>query len=141
MRIISIFLVLFSTLCHAEVYEPNNTKCDAPGRTCITVTLENSSLSSTPTVIRTVTSGTMFYLQKILISCVNTANAIGRFRIEDNGTVIVPKLIQQQPIGGTAGSLQTTDEFRAPMKFSTNLQVSQQAGTITCSMTIEGYEQ
>lgn len=103
--------------------------------------IDHVILTSTPTIIHTVTEGYKFYLVNIILAIVNQQNQVGRFNINDNGSVIIPVTMAQKPVGATEGQFTQISSFVEPLQFSTNVRVTEVAGDIIASITIVGYEE
>lgn len=110
-------------------------------RTYIIANIDHISLSATPTVIYTVTGGKIFYLQNIILSMINQANAVGRLNINDNGTVVIPITISSKPAGATEGQFTQISAFTEPIHFTNNVRATEVAGDVIASITIVGYEE
>ncbi len=107
--------------------------------------VENLSVVTAPgTTLYSVTAVKTLFVKSMSIVAVNTANAIGRFFIQDglNNAKVIPVVVPQQPLGATAGQivlpLSFGDYYR---RFNTSVRVIGISGTIQASISITGYEQ
>lgn len=100
---------------------------------------KNINAVTTTTTIHTVTVGKTFFLTAISYSFVNSsAVTMGNVSINDNTTVVIPKLISASSITAIDGSLNMEEN---PPSFTTNVNLTIIAGTITASVFIIGYEE
>lgn len=110
-------------------------------RVSVVANIDHVSLSATPTVIYTPTVGKSFYLLNIIISCLNNTNSVGRFNLNDNGTVKAPFSIASKPVGGIEGQYVAIASFTEPIKFTTNIRATEVSGDVICSLTVGGYDE
>lgn len=104
--------------------------------------VENITLSSTPTNLRTVTVGHTLYVTSIIISALNADAGNGRFGVYDGGTLIIPLLMPPRASGSTpSASLIISPSLPEPIRITTSLQIAEIAGDITASIAFVGYEE
>lgn len=123
------------------VFTPISRPSDPAIREFVHKYIDHVALTTSATVIHTVTSGKVFYLQNIVLSVINNSTSNGRFNINDEGTIKIPFTLPTKPIGGDDGSFSQAASFQEPLKFTTSVRATEVAGAITASITIVGYEE
>jgi hypothetical protein len=111
------------------------------GRTSVVKHINYVALTGTPTVIHTVTVGKIFYLNSLIVSAINSSNVVGRFSISDNATVVVPFILPERTASTASGTAVASPPLPEPIPFTTSVTAVEQAGDVTASITIVGYEE
>lgn len=101
----------------------------------------NTALTGTATVLHTVTGGKTFYLESMVISGINTANAIGEWRITDGVTDKLGYLMGEKTTGAAATSTASSPALPEPIPFTTSFGVREVSGDVFLSIYIIGYEE
>jgi hypothetical protein len=94
---------------------------------------------------RTITAGKTFEVTDIILTVDNSdVNNTGRLNLRDGltvtGTTVLPILVQESPNNETAVTV-ITHAFNEPLEFSEGLFIDIEAGTLTVTGTILGYEE
>ena len=101
----------------------------------------NTSITTTPTVIYTVTPGKTLYVESMIISALNSSNTVGEYRITNGETDKLGYLLPDKVIGGPSVSSATSPALPEPIPFTTNIGVRKVLGDISISVFIIGYEE
>lgn len=110
------------------------------GRTRVVVTAEFVTLVVSPgTLVYTVPVGKIFYLNSVIVSAVNNANAIGRFTISDNLATVLAFVLPEKAAGTAAGTAVASPPLPEPIPFLTSIRLIEQAGDVIASITLVGY--
>lgn len=100
-----------------------------------------TSLTAAATTIYTVTAGKTFYLESMITSTLNNANAIGEWRIADGATDKIGFLLGEKTAGVPATGGGTSPALPEPIPFTTAFNVKEISGDIVASIYIIGYEE
>lgn len=101
----------------------------------------NTALTGTPVVLHTVTPGKILYVESMIISAVNQANAVGEWRIANGATDKLGYLLAERAIGAGAAISASSPSLPEPIPFTTNFNVREISGDISLSIYFIGYEE
>jgi len=110
-------------------------------RTRIEKQIFNTALTAVSTTVHTVTGGKTFYLESMIISALNNANAIGEWRIADDGVDKIGYLVGEKTTGTAATLSSSSPALPEPIPFTTSFNVREISGDIFLSIYIIGYEE
>lgn len=101
----------------------------------------NTSLTTTPSVVYTVTPGKILYVESMIISALNAANTTGEYRITDAAVDRFGYLLGEKVSGGPSVSSVTSPALPEPIPFTTNFGIREVTGDVIVSVYIIGYEE
>lgn len=110
-------------------------------RVKIEASIFSTALTGANTVIYTVTSGKILYIESFIVSSLNAANAIGEWRLRDNNTDKIGFLSGEKAIGASSVAVSASPSLPEPIPFTTSVTARSITGTITLSFYLIGYEE
>lgn len=112
------------------------------GRRPVLIPMPRTTLSATPEVFYTVTSGYKLYITSFLITVINSSDLEGEFEARDSSSLVSSFLIPERIAGQRPATVtEAMSNILEPLVFSTNLTIAQIVGEMQVAGFISGYEE